>query len=224
MVALGAFEVASRLSYFIWGSLPDDDLLDAATKGELSTDAQIEAQARRLLADPKAHRSIAAFFSEFLELKVLPSRAKDPTIYTSWSDGLANSMVTETTTFGDSVVFDANGSLATLLGADFSYVDGAVGGLYGMSASKATTFEKAQLDPSKRLGLLTQPSFLTNFGAATGSHPVRRGKAVYEKLLCGELPAPPPNVPAPKPASSGGRHASASASTIRTIAPKDATR
>ena len=154
---------------------------------------------------------------------MLPSRAKDPTIYTSWSDGLANSMVTETTTFGDSVVFDANGSLATLLGADFSYVDGAVGNLYGMSASKATTFEKAQLDPSKRLGLLTQPSFLTNFGGSDGIAPGTPGQSGVRKALMRRAPGAAAQRSGAQARLRGGRHASASASTIRTIAPKDAT-
>jgi hypothetical protein len=202
-VQLGAYEVASRLSYFIWGSMPDQALFDAAASGKLTSDADIAAQAQRMLADEKAKDAVTAFFREWLELEQLQQLPKDAATYPQYDSGLKASLVGETEAFVKSVLFEGDGKLETLLGANFSYSNQTLAGVYG-SAATGEGFSKITLLPTERMGLLTQPSFLTVTGAPNGSNPIKRGKAIYERLLCGELPPPPPNVPAAKPASAGG--------------------
>lgn len=202
-VALGPYDVASRLSYFIWGSMPDQTLFDAAASGKLATDAEITEQARRMLADNKAKDAATAFFREWLELDQIAQLPKDAAEYPDYKDDLKSAIVAETETYTRSVMFDGGGKLETLLSADYSFQNQLLGKVYGNSGS-GTTLSKLTLDTTQRLGLLTQPSFLALAGSPDGSNPVKRGKAVYTKLMCGELPPPPPNVPPAKPATAGG--------------------
>ncbi len=203
VVELGSYDVASRLSYFIWGSMPDQALFDAAGAGELSSDAGVAEQARRLLADEKAKDAVSAFFREWLEIEQLAQLPKDAGTYPQYDAALKASLVGETEAFARSVLFEGDGKLETLLGAGYSYSNQTLAAVYGTPAT-GSVFSKVSLPPTERLGLLTHPAFLTVTGAPNGSNPIKRGKAVYERLMCGELPPPPPNVPAAKPASAGG--------------------
>lgn len=202
-VALGPYDVASRLSYFIWGSMPDQVLFDAAAGGKLSTDEDIAREARRMLADDKAKDAARAFFREWLEIDQIAQLPKDAASYPDYNDDLKAALVDETEEFTQSVLFGGDGKLETLLSADYSFGNDLLGKVYGTSG-RGSALTRVTLDASERLGLLTQPSFLTLAGSPDGSNPVKRGKAVYQKLLCGELPPPPPNVPPAKPASAGG--------------------
>lgn len=201
-VALGPYDVASRLSYFIWGSMPDQALFDAAAAGQLATDADIATQAKRMLGDAKAKDAVTAFFREWLEIDQIAQLPKDAAAYPDYKDDLKAAMVSETETFTQSVMFDGGGKLETLLSADYSFQNQLLGKVYGSTGS-GTALSKLTLDTTKRLGLLTHPSFLTLAGSPDGSNPVKRGKAVYTKLMCGELPPPPPNVPPAKPPTPG---------------------
>ncbi len=203
VVRLDAYQIASRLSYFVWGSMPDDTLLAAAAGGQLDTAAGVQAAARRLLADPKAKDTVSSFFSDWLALDGLADRVKDTTAYPSYTPAVRQAMLDETSAFVQNVAFGGDGRLATFLGAPYSYINGALASVYGAQAS-GMAMQRTALNPAQRAGLLTQGSFLALTGAADGSNPVRRGKAVYTKLLCHTLPPPPANVPAPKPASAGG--------------------
>jgi len=203
LIKLGPYEAASRLSYFLWGSMPDDKLMQAATGNHLSTSAELEAEAARMLADTKARDNVAAFFSELFELAGLPDRPKDPTVYAQFNETLAGAMIDEAAAFSKFVVFEGDGRLATMLGAEFSFVNQSLGKIYGANAT-GTALQKTALNKAERQGILTQTAFLTMNAAADGSHPVKRGKAVFEKLMCGELPPPPPVVPPAKPPSAGG--------------------
>jgi hypothetical protein len=202
-IRLAAYDVASRLSYFIWGSMPDKALFDAAAAGTLATDADIAAQARRMLQDTKAKGAAVAFFSEWLELDQVAGVAKDLTAYPEYTDELKSALEDETGAFVQNVLFEGGGKLETLLSADFSFSNQTLAKVYATGAT-STDLTKTPLNTAQRLGLLTQPGFLTLTGAADGSHPVKRGKAVYQKLLCGDLPPPPGMVPPAKPASAGG--------------------
>jgi hypothetical protein len=202
-VQLSAYDVASRLSYFIWGSMPDQALFDAAAQGKLVSDADISAQAKRMLADAKAKDAATAFFREWLEIDQIAALPKDAKSYPDYNDELKGTLVDGTEAFVQNVFFDAGGKLETLLSADYGFSNQLLGKVYGNSAT-GTMLSKTTLDTSQRLGLLTSPAFLTMTGSPDGSNPVKRGKAVYQKLLCGELPPPPPNVPPAKPASAGG--------------------
>jgi len=201
-VQLAPYDVASRLSYFIWGSMPDQALFDAAAAGKLSADADIAAQATRMLADDKAKDAAGAFFREWLEIDQIASLPKDLTAYPDYKADLQGALVDATQAFATSVLFDT-GKLETLLTADYTFSDQLLGKVYGNTAT-GTTLVKTKVDTSQRLGLLGEPAFLTMTGSPDGSNPVKRGKAVYTKLMCGDLPPPPPNVPAAKPASQGG--------------------
>ncbi len=202
-VQLAPYDVASRLSYFIWGTMPDKDLFDAAAAGKLATDADITAQAKRMLADAKAKDAATAFFREWLELDDIAPLPKDGKAYPDYNDALKGALVDGTDAFARSVLFDGGGKLETLLTADYTFSNQVLAKVYGNSAT-GTTVSKTMLDTSQRLGLLTEPAFLTLAGSPDGSNPVKRGKAVYTKLMCGELPPPPPNVPPAKPATAGG--------------------
>lgn len=202
-VALGAYDVAARLSYFIWGSMPDQALFDAAAAGKLASDADIGAQASRMLADAKAKDAVSAFFREWLEIDQLAALPKDAASYPAYDESLKSALLAQTDAFTQSVLLEGGGKLETLLSADYSFSNELLAKVYGGSAS-GSALTKTPLDAAQRLGLLTQPSFLAMTGSPDGSNPVKRGKAVYLKLLCGELPPPPPNVPPAKPASAGG--------------------
>jgi hypothetical protein len=201
---LGGYEIASRLSYFIWRSMPDQALFDAAAGNLLGTDAQIDAQARRMIADPKARDTVGAFVSEWLSLDQVANRPKDPMVYPQFNDALKAAMTAETQAFVGNVVFDGDSKLDTLLTANFSFVNQPLAALYGVTGVTSMTAQQKMLDPTQRSGILTQSGFLTISGSSDGSNPVKRGRKVYERFQCGTLPPPPNNVPPPKPASAGG--------------------
>lgn len=204
VLRLAPYEVAARLSYFLWGSMPDKKLLDAAAANQLTADTDVAAQVTRLLADPRARENVSEFFTEWLELDTLANRTKDTTIYPNYDSVLQSAMTGETAAFVKQVVFDGDGRFETLLDAPYSFVNQPLGSVYGMTAVSGMALQKENVNTSQRLGLFTQAAFLTLNAATDGSHPVRRGKAVYTKLLCGDLPPPPPGVPPAKAASSGG--------------------
>lgn len=203
VLQLGTYTIASRLSYFIWGSMPDDALFAAAASGELNTVAGVTTAARRLLADPRARGTVSSFFSDWLALDGLAARAKDTTLYPQYTPALQAAMLAETSTFVQSVVFDGDGRWSTLLGAPYSYIDQSLGTLYGAPVM-GTGAQRTMLNASQRAGFLTQASFLALTGTTEGSDPPRRGQAILTKLMCRPLPPPPANVPPPAPASAGG--------------------
>lgn len=192
-VKLGPYDLASRLSYFIWGTMPDQALFDAAAGGRLATDADLVTQAQRMLQDPRAEDAVVAFFEELFELDGLADLPKDSKTYPDYTPAVTSALEDASAAFVKSV-FSSSGKLDALLTADFSLSDQtALAKVYSSSGTGA-----------RRGGLLVQPGFLSVTGAADESHPVKRGKAVYTKLLCGDLPAPPANVPPAQPASAGG--------------------
>jgi hypothetical protein len=204
VVKLNHYEVASRLSYFVWGSMPDPVLFEAAAAGKLGTQAEIEAQARRLLGDARGKETVSAFAEEWLNLDQVAERPKDPTLYPEFKDDLKAAMTAEMRTFIANIVFDGDGKMGSLLTATNSFVNQPLAAVYGIKGVTGADLKPTMLDGAQRAGLLTRAGFLTVTGATDGSHPAKRGRRVYERLLCGELPPPPPVVPPPKPASAGG--------------------
>jgi hypothetical protein len=204
VVRLGSYENASRLSYFLWGSMPDTSLFDAAAGDHLGTAAELEAQAVRMLRDDRARDSVAAFVNDWLNLDQVSDRPKDPAAYPEYTDALKTAMVAESRQFVNDIVLDGDGRLGSLLTATKSFVDQTLGGVYAMKGITGADLKPAMLDSMQRSGLLTRAAFLTVTGSTNGSNPVKRGRKVYERLLCGELPPPPPVVPPAKPPSAGG--------------------
>jgi hypothetical protein len=195
LVALDSYQLAARLSFFLWTSVPDDALMAAAAAGGLTDPAALRAQVTRMLADPRAHDAIATFHTQWLDLGKLPTISKDPTLYPLFTPALRDAMQAETTAFVDDVLRVGDGRLETLLTASYSILDDGLFDLYGVARPAGTTGPvRVELDPTRRAGLLTQASFLASHAHENQTSPVARGVAVIRNVLCVALPDPPPNV------------------------------
>jgi hypothetical protein len=195
-IVLDDFELASRLSFALWNTIPDDTLLAAAQAHQLSTDDGLRTQATRMLADPRAHAMVALFHAELLDTAsygdVTP---RDATLFPEWDDALHDSMQAETAAFVDDVVFHERAGLTRMLTAPFTYVDAPLARVYGLSGSFGTTLTRVDLDPTRRAGLLTQIGFLAHNASPIESDAIHRGVFVNRRILCAPLPPPPMNVP-----------------------------
>lgn len=187
-------ELASRLSYLLWQSTPDDALIVAAETGKLATAQDVEAQARRMVADPKAQRFFN-FISQWLDLDALTNARRDGTLFPSWNATLINALRAENQTFVDNVIFSGDGKLGTLLGADFTYLNQTLSQHYGFGNATGNTLQKVT-NPAGRRGLLMQGGVLSVHDKENRTSIVRRGLAIRTQLLCQIIPAPPPNIPA----------------------------
>lgn len=199
VVQLSPHEVASRLSYLLWSSMPDEELLAAADAGELATAEQIRAQAERMLEDPRARRAVANFHRQWLELGHIETITKDPATYPAYSEDLRPLWGAETEAFLDYVVFeDPAGDVETLLTAPYSFMNAELAAFYGVSqgpgAELGAAFARVDLDPAQRAGFLTHASVLASLAKPNQSSPVHRGKFIRERLLCEIVPPPPNNI------------------------------
>jgi hypothetical protein len=195
VVALDQFELASRLSYFLWDSMPDDELLQAAVGGGLDSADAVRAQAERMLEDPRAADAIASFHRQWLHLDDLGVLEKNAEAYPAFDTELRDAMTQETTRFADWVIRADDGRLETLLTASYSFLDGPLFDLYGVTPpGDHDPTLPVQLDAGQRAGLLTHASVLATHAHADQSSPVRRGKLVRENFLCTPLAPPPPEV------------------------------
>jgi hypothetical protein len=193
-VKLTGYEMATRLSYFIGGSTPSDELLTAAAAGELDTAEGLKANARKALTAPGASLASTDFFGEFLSQEGLGSLAKDPISYPNYRPAMAGSMRDETRLFLEDVLFVKNLDARTLFDADFTYVDANLAPLYNL-APPASGFVRMQLPAGQpRSGLLTQTAFLALMAHPSSTSPTHRGKFVRERMLCETVAAPPDNV------------------------------
>ncbi len=189
---LTGHEVASRLSYFLWGTMPDAALFAAAADGTLDDREGIEVQARRLLAEPRAGEMLDAFTAQWLALGDPAEIVRDPETFPGWDPALFSAMRVETETFVREVVLHGDGRLATLLTAEFSYLDPDLAAHYGVEPGDD---ELGRTDlPPERAGLLTQGAVLVSHAYPTETSWVHRGKLVRERLLCGTMPPPPADV------------------------------
>jgi hypothetical protein len=195
VVPLTSWEMASRLSYLLLGSMPDPELLRAAEAGELATPQAIGAQARRLLATPQARAMVKGFFAQWLGLEQVDAIDKDRTVFPKFRPTLPRLFRMETETLLDAVMWQGSGSLAELLTAPYTYADATLAAFYGLTGPTGTAFARVELDPTKRAGMLTHAGLLAALAETTETNPVLRGKFVREHLLCGVLPDPPGDVP-----------------------------
>ncbi len=193
-VALDGFELASRLSYFLWRSMPDDALLAAAEAGELDDPEFVEAQVRRMLDDPRAERALLTFFGELFALDTTASLYKDPELFDTFSPELAADMRTELELFVLSALREGDGRVDTLLGANHTFVNARLAALYGIEAPAGDGFTRVELDPSRFRGLVTKPVLMALSAHDQRTSPTFRGKLVRTRLLCQGLPPPPPGV------------------------------
>jgi uncharacterized protein DUF1592/uncharacterized protein DUF1588/uncharacterized protein DUF1595/uncharacterized protein DUF1585/uncharacterized protein DUF1587 len=198
-VPLTGYELATRLSYFLWGSMPDAALFAAADAGALSTVEQLTAQAKRMLASPSAHTAASEFHRRWLGWSGIVYVGKSPTAFPTWTPRLAEGLLNEALRFGDDVFWN-DGRLVTFLTAPYSFMDGVVAKHYGLSVPSGDgTFVKVALDPSQRSGILTLGAFLAGFGGQTTTNPVLRGSYIRERLLCAPVPPEPPEISASPP-------------------------
>ena len=185
-------ELASRLSYFLWSSMPDDRLLDLAARGELSREEVRTAEVRRMLRDPRASELAEAFATQWLQIGRLATTEFDPRVYPGVDADLKSSMRAETVLFFDAVMREDR-EVGELLDTDFTFVNERLAKLYGVPGVRGPRMRRVRLDGRRRGGVLTQASVLACTSNPTRTSPVKRGKWVLEALL-DAAPPPPPEV------------------------------
>ena len=191
-------ELASRLSFFLWSSIPDDELLDLAIAGKLHQPAVLEQQARRLLADARSRNLVSNFADQWLYLRNLDSMTPELRLFPDFDDNPRQSFRQETELFFESVLREDR-SVLDLLKADYTFLNERLARHYGIPGIYGSRFRRVTLDPSaERGGLLRQGSILTVTSYATRTSPVIRGHWILANLLGSPPPPPPPNVPALK--------------------------
>jgi mono/diheme cytochrome c family protein len=188
---IGEYELASRLSYFLWSTMPDDELFALAAKGELRKN--LEVQVRRMLDDPKSAAFIQNFAGQWLTLRKLAGANPDTKTFPNFDEELRAAMVRETELFFETIVREDR-SIFDLIDADFTFVNERLAKHYGIEGVQGKEFRRVPA-PAHRGGILTQASILTLTSNPTRTAPVKRGKWVLDQLLNTPPPPPPPDVP-----------------------------
>ena len=196
-------ELAARVSYFLWSSMPDDELLALAESGRIRDPLVLEAQVDRMLADPRAAALAANFAGQWLETRNLDIVKPDPNLFKEWDAELRDAMKTETIMFFEHVVRE-NRPIGEFLSADYTFLNDRLASHYGIEGVTGAEFRRVALTTDRRGGVLSQASVLTVSSYPTRTSPVIRGKYVLQNIL-GMPPAPPPDdVPALEESSDGG--------------------
>ena len=191
-VAVTPYELASRLSYFIYNSMPDAPLLELAASGSLTDEATLSEQVERMLQADAAGRTIALFHEQWLGLDKLPERDKDAGLFPSYSEATVAAMLQETGRFADSVIRQGDGTLMSLLTASYGFPEVDLFGIYGVAEPPGfAPGMRVDFDSSQRSGILTQAAFLATNAHANQTSPVHRGIIIRENVLCQPIPAPP---------------------------------
>ena len=187
-------ELAARLSYFLWSSMPDEELLRAADNGSLHRPLVLTAQVRRMLKDAKARALVENFVGQWLEIRRLESVQPDRDRFPDFDDYLRVSMLKETETFFQNLM-QTDGSILDLIGGKYTFLNERLARHYGIKGVTGTEFRKVDLAGTPRTGLLTQASVLTVSSYGNRTSPVLRGKYILENLLNTPPPPAPANVP-----------------------------
>lgn len=192
-------ELASRLSFFIWSSIPDDELLSIAARGKLKDPGVLEHQVRRMLEDPRAESLVTNFAEQWLYIRDIDAKKPDELLFPDFDETLREGFRRETDLFLDSILLHGNQSVLDLMTANYSFINERLAKHYGIPSVEGTYFRRVTFPPdSPRGGLLGQGSILTLTSYATRTSPVLRGKWILENILSSPPPPPPPNVPALK--------------------------
>jgi hypothetical protein len=200
---LSDLDLASRLSFFLWSSIPDDTLTSLAVQGQLHTPAVLEQQVRRMLADPKAGALVSNFAGQWLYLRNLRNFVPDVQVFPDFDDPLRKAMQRETELLFESVMRDDR-DVTELLTADYTFVNERLARHYGMKGVLGSNFRRVPVTDDARRGLLGQASILTVTSDTTRTSPVKRGKWILENILGTPPPPPPPAVPALPDKGEGG--------------------
>ena len=199
---LSPFELASRLSFFIWDTTPDDALLDAAESGKLASAAGLASEAQRLLASPRSHAAAGALINDYLGLEALDALVKLPEAYPLATPTLAAAMKEETLRSLRTHLFERGEDFRDVFTTTKTFVNAELAQLYSVRAPRAADFTEVELPANgPRAGLLMQASFLALHSHPSRSSPTLRGKFIRENLLCQAIPPPPNNVDTSLPAN-----------------------
>jgi hypothetical protein len=192
---LNEYELASRLSYFLWSSMPDEELFALADEGRLSDPEVLKHQVERMIQDPKSDAFVTNFAGQWLQFRSLDTVTPDPTRFPTYNDELRQAMQRESELFF-SEIMRTNRSLTDFLDADFTYLNETLARHYGMEGVQGKEFQRVSLDAdSQRGGVLTQASVLTLTSNPTRTSPVLRGKWILEQIMGTPPPPPPPDAP-----------------------------
>jgi mono/diheme cytochrome c family protein len=202
--AVSDLELASRLSFFLWSSIPDDELLNAAVEGKLKDPAVLERQVRRMLGDARSDALVRNFAAQWLFLRNLQSFVADQQEFPNFDENLRQSFRRESELFFQSIIREDR-SVIDLIDANYTFVNGRLARHYGIPNIYGTRFRRVTLVDENRRGLLGQGSVLTVTSYPNRTSPVLRGKWILDNLLGTPPPAPPPNVPDLKDAHEGGK-------------------
>jgi hypothetical protein len=194
---IGDVALASRLSFFLWSSIPDDELLAVAERGELGDTSVLERQVRRMLADPRSHTLVKNFAGQWLFLRNIARIQPDPAAFPNFDENLRQALEQETELLVDSTLREDR-SIVDLLTADYTFVNQRLAEHYGIKGVYGSEFRRVAVEDPNRQGLLGQASILTVTSYPNRTAPTIRGKWVLEQLLGTPPPPPPPNVPSLK--------------------------
>lgn len=203
-IPLSSHELASKLSYRLWGTMPDEGLFELASTDGLATAEQVREVAAVMLADDRAHAAVSDFYAQLLQLDKTANVVKNTDDFPSYTEETPGFLWEEAERFVDLVAWDQQGGLADLLAAPYTVGNASTAALYGVARPPDdTTWTQIQLDPTQRAGLLTQPWFLAVNAHSTTPSIIHRGVFVNRQILCADIPEPPPSV-TPLPASEAG--------------------
>jgi hypothetical protein len=191
-VAVTGYSMASRLSYLIWASMPDDTLFAKAAARQLSMPDQVASEATRMLADPKARSGLRNFYEQWLKVRSIPlsksgkfAAGYDPQSILASFDAQA-----------DAALWSPTNGLTTLLTGTQAFANAATAPLFGATGIAGTALVPITVNPAQRAGILMHPAIMATFATDSGSHPIKRGVFVWDQIVCQALPDPPPNIPA----------------------------
>ncbi len=190
------FDIASRLSFGLWDSLPDQTLLDAASSGQLATRDQVVRQAERMVSDPRALAKLSGFFLQWLKIDQAREIVKDPKLYPEFSEAVVSDLRTSLDLFLEEVIGSEASDYRQLLRANYVYLNGRLAGVYGAKLPADAPFQKVSLEQEERTGLLTHPYLMASFAYTATSSPIHRGVFVARSVL-GRVLRPPPEAVAP---------------------------
>ncbi|MGK4004424.1 DUF1592 domain-containing protein [Sorangium sp. So ce1036] len=199
LVPLSGHEIATKLAYLFWNTMPSDELFLAAAAGELSSPEAVRAYAARMLEDPRAREVVGAFHRQLYDYAQYHDLNKDPELYPEFGPEMGEAMQREAELFVDHIVFDRDGGLTDLLTSRTAFVNDDLAAVYGLEGEFSEAFERVELDAAERSGLLTRAGFLAAKATAREPDTIHRGVFVNLRILCVALPSPPDNVAALPP-------------------------
>jgi hypothetical protein len=182
--------MATRLSYFLWGTMPDAELFSAADSGDLLTNDGVRAQAERMLADPRSRTVVRFFFDNLLPISALTALERDEARYPKYSSAIGALMRQETQTFLEHEIFEGPGTWSDALTAPYTFLNEELAAYYGIEGVTGEEFRKVDLDTTQRLGVLTQAGVVAGTIHSNETNPVTRGSFIVQKIMCIPIPLP----------------------------------